>query len=408
MSHVVFTVPYAMDATLRFVQGAAALRDEGLRLGVISQESADRFPADLREQFDAFHQVRNALSPDQLTAGVREIAGSMGGRVDRLIGILEPLQESLAQTRENLDIKGMRPAAAKNFRDKAHMKDMLRAGGLPGARHRLCTTKAEAVEFGRSSGYPLVVKPPAGAGAKNTFRVENESELESCLRSIPPHPASPVLLEEFLSGTEYSFDSVSLDGRHVLHSVSEYTPTPLEVMTTPWIQWNVLLPRELGPEYGGIHDAGPRALDVLGMDTGITHMEWFQREDGTIAISEVAARPPGAQITSLLGYAHDVDFYKEWVRIVGFNQFEVPERRWSVGAAYLRGQGDGRVSDISGIQQAQEELGDLVVEAKIPQRGQPKSSSYEGEGYVILRHEDTERVREGLKRLVTVMRVEMA
>jgi biotin carboxylase len=408
MPHVVFTVPYAMDATLRFVQAAGDLQDEGLTLAVVSNEPAERFPAALRSRFTAFQQIRNALDPDELTAGVRKVAAGMGGRVDRLIGILEPLQESLAQTRENLDLVGMRPAAARNFRDKAHMKDVLRAAGLPCARHQLCTSMDEAAAFGRSSGYPLVVKPPAGAGAKNTFRVENEAELTGCLRTMPPHPKAPVLLEEFLSGTEYSYESVSMDGKHLFHSVSEYAPTPLQVMTTPWIQWNVLLPRVLGPEFDKINEAGPRALDALGMDTGITHMEWFKREDGSIAISEVAARPPGAQMTSLLGYAHDVDFYKEWVRIVGLHKFVPPERRWAVGAAYLRGQGTGKVTDVSGIQQAQEELGDMVVEAKLPQRGQPKSSSYEGEGYAILRHEDTERVREGLKRLVTLMRVEMA
>ena len=202
---------------------------------------------------------------------------------------------------------------------------------------------------------------------------------------------------------------MSVDGRHIFHSVSEYAPTPLEVMRTPWIQWNVLLPREIsGPEYAEIHEVGPKALDVLGMDTGITHMEWFRRPDGSVAISEVAARPPGAQITSLLGYAHDTDFYEMWIRIVSLDRFEVPERKYAAGAAYLRGQGDGRVTEIGGIEQAQEELGSLVVEAKLPQRGQPKSSSYEGEGYVILRDPDTERVRDGLKRLVTLLRVEMA
>ena len=398
-----------MDATLRFVTAAAGLRAEGLRLGIISQQAADRFPQDLRSQFDAFQQIRNALDPDELTGGVRALARSFGGKVDRLIGILEPLQESLAQTRENLGIEGMRPQAARNFRDKAHMKDMLRHNGLPCARHALCGSAQEAVAFGRSSGYPLVVKPPAGAGAKNTFRVESEEELAGYLRSMPPRPGAPVLLEEFLSGTEYSFDTVSLDGRHVLHSVSEYSPTPLEVMSTPWIQWNVLLPKDIsGPEFAPIRDAGAKSLDVLGMDTGITHMEWFQRADGSVAISEVAARPPGAQITSLIGYAHDIDLYQEWVRIVGLDRFEVPERKWSVGAAYFRGQGSGRVAAIHGLEEAQQELGALVIEAKLPQRGQPKASGYEGEGYAILRHEDTEVVREGLKRLVTLMRVELA
>ena len=409
MSHVIFVVPFALDASLRFVEAAASLQAEGITLGIVSHEPIERFPEDLRSRFQAFQRVKNAMDPEQLVEGVRGAARQMGGRVDRLIGILEPLQEALAEVRQVLGISGMGPEAARNFRDKAQMKDALRAGGIPCARHKLCATVAEAVAFGGESGYPLVVKPPAGAGAKNTFRVENELELTGCLRSIPPHPKAPILLEEFLLGEEFSFDSVSVDGRHIFHSVSEYAPTPLEVMRTPWIQWNVLLPREIsGPEYAEIHEVGPKALDVLGMDTGITHMEWFRRPDGSVAISEVAARPPGAQITSLLGYAHDTDFYEMWIRIVSLDRFEVPERKYAAGAAYLRGQGDGRVTEIGGIEQAQEELGSLVVEAKLPQRGQPKSSSYEGEGYVILRDPDTERVRDGLKRLVTLLRVEMA
>ena len=239
--------------------------------------------------------------------------------------------------------------------------------------------------------------------------MENEDALRGYLRTMPPRPSEPVLLEEFLRGTEFSFDTVTRDGKHLLHSINAYTPTPLEVMETPWIQWTVMLPRDIsGPEFAAIHDAGARALDVLGMDTGITHMEWFRRDDGSIAISEVAARPPGAQFTTLLSYAHDLDFYKAWVRLVGMDRFDVPERRWATGAAFLRGQGTGRVAAIRGLDQAQAELGDLVVEAKLPQEGQPKASSYEGEGYVILRDEDTERVRAGLERLVHLLRVELA
>jgi biotin carboxylase len=408
MTHVVFAVPFAMDATLRFVQAACRLRGEGLRLGVLSQDPLERFPPDLRSQFDAFHRVPNAMDADQLVEGVRHLARALGGRVDRLIGILEPLQEALAEVRERLDLPGMRPEAAANFRDKARMKDVLRANGLPCARHSLCFSPEEAFAFGRESGYPVVVKPPAGAGARNTFRVDNESELAGYLRTMPPRSSDPVLLEEFLSGREFSFDTVTLEGRHLLHSVTEYAPTPLEVMQTPWIQWAVVLPRDIsGPEFAPIHEAGPRALDVLGMDTGITHMEWFRRDDGTIAISEVAARPPGAQFTTLLGYAHDVDFYEAWVRLVAMDRFDVPARRWSAGAAFLRAQGEGRVARVTGLEEAQAEIGALVIEAKLPQTGQPKASSYEGEGYVILRDADTERVRAGLQRVVSLLRVEL-
>jgi hypothetical protein len=201
---------------------------------------------------------------------------------------------------------------------------------------------------------------------------------------------------------------VTLDGEHLLHSVTEYYPTPLEVMETPWIQWCVVLPRSIdGGEYEAILADGPKAIDCLGLETGLTHMEWFQRSDGSIAISEVAARPPGAQFTTLLSYAYDLDFYQAWARLMATDRFDVPERRWSVGAAFLRGQGAGSVTAVHGIAEARREFGDLVVEAKVPRRGQPQASSYEGEGYVILKDRDTDTVRDGLKRLISLIRVEL-
>jgi len=62
---------------------------------------------------------------------------------------------------------------------------------------------------------------------------------------------------------------------------------------------------------------------------------------------------------------------------------------------------------VHGVEKLQSEIGHLVVEAKLPQPGQPASSSYEGEGYVIVRDPDTEVVRDALRRIVTEVRVEL-
>lgn len=396
-----------METSLRFVRAAARLPD--VRLGIVSQEPAERLPADVRAHAEHYERLEDALDPDQLERAVRAIGRRWGGRVDRLIGILEPLQESLAEVRQRLSIRGMDPETARNFRDKARMKDVLRGNGVPCARHALAGSLAQALAFGKSSGYPLVVKPPAGAGAKNTFRVESAEQLESSLRFAPPRPEEPVLLEEFVQGSEHSFDSVSVDGRHVFHSISRYFPGPLEVMETPWIQWCVLLPRDIeGAEFDDVRAAGRRALDALGMVTGLTHMEWFRRSaDGSIVISEVGARPPGAQFTTLMSYAHDLDFYRAWAELVVFERFQPPERRYACGAVFLRGQGSGQVVAVHGLERVEKELAGLVVEARVPRVGQPQASSYEGEGYVILRHPETSVVEEGLRRLLANVRVEL-
>ncbi len=406
MLGVVFAVPYALETTLRFVRAAAAL--PGVRLGILTQEPEGRFPRDLARRADAVLRCEDLHDPDQIERGVRSLAGAFGGHVHRLVGILETLQEPMAEVRQRLQISGMDPGTADNFRDKSRMKAVLAAHDLPCARHRLARTPAEAREFAAGCGFPLVVKPPAGAGARNTFRVDHEDQLTSYLRTQPPTADVPVLLEEFVQGREHSFDSVTLGGRHLFHSISHYRSTPLEVMERPWLQWCVQLPRDIeGPEYADIRAAGPRALEALGMRTGLSHMEWFRRPDGSLAISEVGARPPGAQFTTLLSYAHDLDFYRAWAELVILDRFEPPTRKFSTGAVYLRGQGTGKVVRIEGLRKVLGELGDVVVEAKIPREGQQRADSYEGEGHVILRHPDTDVVERGLERIIETVRVHL-
>jgi len=55
----------------------------------------------------------------------------------------------------------------------------------------------------------------------------------------------------------------------------------------------------------------------------------------------------------------------------------------------------------------QHEIGSLVVDAKLPTTGQTPTGSYEGEGFVILRHPDTAAVQDALRRLISLVRVEL-
>ncbi len=405
MPNVAFVAPFAFDTTLRFVSAAA--EHTGGRLALVSQDPLEKFPAELRDRLAAHQRIKNALDPNEIAAGVEAVAAHTG-KIDRLLGTLEQLQVPLAEVRERLGIDGMGADAAENFRNKAQMKTVLREAGLPCARHRLIGTVDDAREFVREVGYPIVIKPPAGAGAKATFSVEDDDSLSDALLQVPPHPDRPLLGEEFMQGSEHSFDGVSIDGQLIWNSLTHYLPTPLDAVRNPWIQWCVLLPREVDdPRFDDIRQAAADSLDALGMVTGVSHLEWFRRGDGTIAISEVGARPGGAQISKLISYAHDFDFYRAWARLMIDHTFDPPKREYSAGAAFLRGQGRGRVRKIHGLAQAQREIGSLVVESNLPRLGQTPSGSYEGEGFVIIRHRETEVVDKALHRLISLIRVEL-
>ena len=405
MRSVVFVAPFFLDTTLRFVDAVADL--PGVRAGLVSQDPAEKLPSGLKAKLAAHWRVADGLDPQQVADAVRGLARQIGPPL-RLIGALEQLQVPLGEVRDALGIEGMGAETAKNFRDKARMKTVLSRAGVPCARHQRVTSEAEAWEFVESVGYPVVLKPAAGAGAKGTYRVGDADELRAALPAVRPTQERQAVIEEFVVGDEFSFDTVSIRGKPVWHSLSYYLPAPLQVVDNPWIQWCVLIPREIDhPKFDDIRRVAFRALDVLGMGTGLSHMEWFRKPDGSVMVSEVGARPPGAQITSLISYAHDIDFYRAWAKLMVFDEFAPPSRAYAAGCAYLRGQGKGRIRAVHHLDIVERELAPIVVESKLPRVGAAPSSSYEGDGYVILRHPQTAVVEEGLKRIVSNVRVEL-
>jgi len=404
MAVAAFVAPYLLDATTRFVEAAASL--PGTDLAVITCEPADRLPEQLKPVLAGHWRIDDPLDPGQIAAAVQGLSGQLGP-VECLMAVLEQLQVPLAQVREHLGIPGMDAVTAGNFRDKDQMKTVLRAAGVPCARHRLARSATDARDFAAVAGYPLVVKPPAGAGAKSTFRLDNPGDLDTWLETDPVTDGNPVQMEEFLTGDEGSYDSVMIDGRVVWDSVSDYLPTPLEVLRHPWMQWMVRLPRYIGPEYDAIRRVAPGALLALGLRTGLTHMEWFRRPDGTVAVSEVGARPPGAQITSMLCFTHDFDLYRAWAQLMVDGSFDPPSRQWAAGTVYLRGQGAGQVKAVHGLDALPPAVIDQVVDSQLPRPGQPSSGSYTGDGWITVRDRDTAAVTDALRTLVTTVRVEL-
>jgi len=404
MLTVAYVAPFFMPATVRFLSAVATL--PGVVVGLISADPIDQLAPAVRARIAAHQRIRDPLNPAVIAEAIRAMTPKLG-KPDLLLGTLEQLQTPLAEVRSVMGIPGMRERAAVNFRDKSQMKDVLRAAGLPVARHSLIESTEAGLAFSREVGGRMVIKPPDGAGAKATFQARSERDVLSILRDLSPRPGRPVLCEEFIQGVERTLEVASLAGQPVWSSATRYDPTPLHVLENRWIQWTITLPREEDdPATPEVKRLGFAALRALGMGTGLSHMEWFRRTDGSVAISEIGARPPGAQIVSLMSHAHDKDMFRTWAKMVVFGTFIPPIRRYAAGAAFLRGQGAGdRVAAIRGLDAAQKSLGHLVVDCKLPRLGQPLSSSYEGEGFVIVRHPQTAVVDRALQKIIRTVQI---
>ncbi len=405
MTLAVFVAPMFSPAASEMIEAATSFAD--IRVAVIAQQPLTALAPKLAAKVIGHWQVDDVTDAAQLEWAVRALS-RQHGQVVHCFGAYEQLQLPLALVRERLGINGLPSAAARNFRDKSRMKDVLRAANIPVARHQLVTHRNDAFAFVRDVGFPIVIKPPAGAGALATHRITTMAAFDTLLAASPPTADNPMLAEEFLRGTEHSLETVSIAGTPVWHSLTHYFPTPLDVIENPWIQWGVLLPRNIDDaQFDDIRTVGDHALAALGMHTGVTHCEWFRRTDGTVAISEIAARPPGAQITTMMSRANNIDFVRAWVKLMLFGTFTKPTRQYAVGTAYLRGQGTGRVRSVEGLDTMLRELGTIICDAKLPTVGQTPTGSYEGEGFIMLRHPDTAVVERALQHVISVIRVHL-
>lgn len=402
MKNVVFVAPYFGPTMIHALRALTELEDT--QVGVITTVPEDRLPRGI--SIAGHYRVDNALDAGQLTVATRAFQKEWG-RVDRLVGYLEHLQMALAETREALGIPGIHAEVGRRFRDKNRMKAVLGAAGLPVAKQALVTGFASATAFIEEVGFPVILKPTQGVGSKDTYRVSDEDELFALLNRFMPTPDRPLQCEEFVRGEEHTLEAVVIGGQVVWQSSTYYLPGPLKVLENPWMQYCVLLPREQHPPHvAAFRETNAKALEALGLRTGFSHMEWFLREDGSHVVSEVGARPAGVNIMAMNGYAHDVDAWSKWARLEVHHQWEMPERKFAVGCAFLRGQGPGRtVSALTGVEAVAAQLGGMVVTSQLPRPGQPRSSHYEGEGWIIVRAPETQDVVAALRQIVTGIQV---
>ena len=404
MKYVVLVAPYLGDMMVKCLQSFCALSD--IRLGIISHQGFAQFPKELQGKISGHYQVANTLNPADLIKATHAFQKEWG-RVDRLIGYLEHLQLPLAETRTALDIPGMKAETARNFRDKNKMKEVLSAAKLPVARQAKVHSLQEVQQFLLDVQYPIILKPLAGVGSQNTVRVNNEKELYSALNLLLPSPSNPIQAEEFVLGEEHTLESVSINGKVVWQSSTYYLPGPLAVLENPFLQYCVLLPSQSKqPHVKKFSKTNEKALKALGMETGLSHMEWFLQESGRALISEVGARPPGVNIMTMLSIAHGVNMWDKWAELVVHDNWSIPRRKNAVGCAFLRHQGSGkRIQSITGLDEVKEKLKNSWVSAKLPFIGQHKSPHYEGEGWIIVKGKKNEDVVAALRTIITTVQV---
>lgn len=242
-----------------------------------------------------------------------------------------------------LGVSGPDIGVSAMFRDKTLQKATLRAAGVPVADWREIEGDAdEMIAACDAVGYPVVIKPVAGAATKHTALARDRAAAESVItRHRATHPTLRMVAERFVEGPERNVNGIIVDGEIVAFGVERYLRNVLlTVQHGDFVGAVVEDPQRRPDLYERVYAFTRQALGALGLRTGVFHMEAFETRDGLV-YGECAARPAGAYVNPAFERKFGIDLPVEALRLhlLGPGRYPAPtssRRHGGVAWASLR------------------------------------------------------------------------
>ena len=391
--NVIFIEPAFPDNQREFPR---ALRAAGANVIGIGERPLAYLDDELKSWLGEYIQIGSVVNEDELLRTVRAIQDKLW--VDRLEATIEAHIMAAARVREATGIPGTSTRTAYLCRDKPAMKEVLRQAGIPCAQSTRAASAGDARDFAASVGYPLIIKPPDGAGAAGTYRVGSDAELENVIRESGLANGVPVAVEEFIEGHEGYIDTITVYGEVQHEFITHYYPNVLEAMRERWISPQMVTTNRIdAPGYAEVRAMTREVIRVLDIGTSATHMEWFFGPKG-LKFSEIGCRPPGVGQWDVYNAANEFDIYYEWASAVTHGQVaNPPSRRYSAGMIALRPDRDGTITGYSGLDEIGNRYGDCIVAAHLPDPGTPTQgveAGYMANAWMRVRHPDYDTLRQ--------------
>ncbi len=204
----------------------------------------------------------------------------------------------VAEIREILDIPGQRYHEAILFRDKIAMKKLAASFGVSVA------LPCKLSEFDpQQASYPVIVKPQAGRGSFQTYKVDSIEGFQT----IDIENPYDYIVEPFIEGEIYHIDGLYLKGMSSLISPAKYVSNCLNFVNGTTLGSYTLT--EQHPYYKKLKDFACYLLNsVYPMpDYSLFHIEVFVTKNGTLTLCEIACRIGGNDLLKEIEIAYGIN-----------------------------------------------------------------------------------------------------
>lgn len=217
-----------------------------------------------------------------------------GRSVDGILAMAVEAAGSAARVAEALELPTVGVAAADLATDKLARLKAWRDAGVSCPRFGEANDAEQAVAVATEIGLPVVLKPLKRAGARGVVRCDTVDQVRDVFHIAGRETDTTVLIEEHISGTEHSSESLVVDG--VIHTLGfsdrnydtkyKYPPHLLENGDT----CPTALPSEL---YEAVLREVEKAIRALGIGFGPAKGDILVSHDGRVYMLEMAARFSG-------------------------------------------------------------------------------------------------------------------
>lgn len=325
--------------------------------------------------------------------------------VDLLLGVIAPMRDVAAVVSPASDLNlptqfalaqalwlphGLSEAAVRASVDKGFFRGVCDRLGLPGPRFTQ-GTPAELAGTAGELALPVMVKPTDSSGSRGVRCVHDPAGLADAVdHAASFSPSGVVIVEEFVTGTDYTAEAVVVDGRVGLLGVTERTLTPPPYFVT--MEHRTPATALPADEVRPILDALCRALDYR---WGALNVDLIRTGDGRLVAVEWGARLGGNGAAELLLLSCGVDATEAYVRMALGERVDVtPRFARSAGMRVLSAPEPGKLTGIEGLAAARGVPGvaDIILAVQPGEQVVPYTRAGAKLGYVLASGAGPDRV----------------
>lgn len=303
-----------------FQKFAVRLKANGANVLGIGTEPYDQLDQPLKDALTEYYKVSSLENMDEVKKGVAFLFFKHGP-IDRIESFDEHWLEMDAELREQFHVPGMKPRDLVKVKSKAKMKQYFEKTSVPVMQGKLVKTNNQVDKAIKELKLPLVAKPDNGVGSARTYKLESPSDVADFKAEW--QASQPYYLEQYLeNGVLCAFDGlIDQNGALAFNSSFTYRMPTLEL-----IQNNedsmYYVEQQVDPK---LLAYGQEIVAAFGIKERFFHIEFFRRKNGDYVALEYNNRPAGGFTLDLHNFAHSVDLYDMYAKVVLGQEIHRPE-----------------------------------------------------------------------------------